>query len=301
MLQSILSENSLNNRELSILFWALLGIIVVSFKQDIRTSIYEFIRVLLHHKNLILLFSMASYMAVIIYVLWLIEFWDWYLLKDTLLWISFTATSLIIRSSSPKNRKARLIDYALDSLKITIFLEFIANTFTFSLVGEFIFIPVVSIVAILSAVSGMNRENQSAEKFLNWVLTIVGLVIVSLAIKNILASINTLDYLKEVRSFALPILLAFLLLPFLYLFIIITLYEEIFLVFYPHEKQGNYSLARHGKKQVLRECLLSRGKLLKLINNPISRSALIHTNSKDKIEEIISKTLKGQEVIIEVD
>ncbi len=133
-----------STREVALFIWFLLFLIFVSRSKDVRHSIARAIKTFFSRKSIIAFSLLLLYILLIVFILSYIGFWDISLLKDTILWLLFSGSVLFMNINKIEN-----VNYfsglIKDNIKIIIIWEFLFNFYTFSLIGELVFIPVVTL------------------------------------------------------------------------------------------------------------------------------------------------------------
>ena len=277
--------NLFNNREIATAIWLLVIFILMLFKRDIRKSILDVFKAFLDIKILSSIFFMIAYTAGIVFVLYQINFWNISLLKDTVVWFCFIGIPISfysVTSETDQNLFRKIIVY---NIKIVIIIEFIVNTYTFSLVGELVLIPVVTFIVILGVVAKTDEKNSSVAKLTNGLLIIIGIVILIFAISNVVSDYKNFVSLDTLRKFLLSPLLTILFLPFIYFMVLFSTYEQLFVQLnLGYEKSKK--LKRYAKRKIIQHCLLSLKKVKKALNtNTYNLKVIRYEEDVDKLIE----------------
>lgn len=281
--------NLFNNREIATAIWLLVIFILMLFNRDIRKSFLDvFKKAFFDIKILSSIFFMIAYTAGIVFVLYQINSWNISLLKDTVVWFCFTAIVVcfnLVTSETDQNLFRKVI---VDTIKIVIIIEFIVNTYTFSLVGELVLIPVVTFIVILGVFAKTDEKNSSVAKLTNGLLIIIGIVILIFVISNVVSDYKNFVSLDTLRKFLLPPLLTILFLPFIYFMILFTAYDDLFnQLNLGYEKSKK--LKRYAKRKIIKHCLLSFKKVKKALN--MNTYNLMHIRNEEDVDKMI-KDLK---------
>jgi len=117
---------------------------------------------------------------------------------------------------------------ALDGLKVTVMLEFIANLYTFRLWIEMILVPLIAIAAATWAMAETKPEYISVAKLMKASVLCYGLVILGFTVFEILNDPKGFATLNNLLDYLLPIILTLVYLPFAYLFALYMLYIQVF-------------------------------------------------------------------------
>lgn len=223
--------NIFSTREIALTIWFIILLIYVSLGKHVRDSIVGIFKVFLDKKIVIALSTMLIYILLVILILSYIRFWDMSLLKDTIIWILFSGIVLFMNTNKVKNVNyfSKLIK---DNIKIIVIFEFLSNLYTLSLLGELIFIPIVSffsIVGVFAENSSKQKENhKKVDVLCKNILGLIGLGMIGYVIYKTITEYNLLLSVSNLKSFLLPILLVILTLPYFYFFALFMRYETLF-------------------------------------------------------------------------
>ena len=276
--------NLFNNREIAIAIWLLVIFILMLFNWDIRKSLLEVIKAFFKIKILYSIFLMIAYTTGIVFVLYQINFWNISLLKDTVVWFCFTGILMsfnLVTSDTGQNLFRKII---VCNIKLVIIIEFLVNTYTFSLVGELILIPVVTFIVILEVVAKTDEEYSSVAKLMNGLQIIIGVIILIFAISNVVSDYKNFVSLDTLRNFLLAPLLTISFLPFIYFMVLFATYELLFTrLNLGYEKSKK--LKRYAKREIIKQCLLS----LKKVNKASSMNTynLMHIKNEKDVDKMI--------------
>jgi hypothetical protein len=276
--------NLFNNREIAIAVWILVIFIILLFIRGIRESLKDLVKVLFHRKILILVLSIIVYTVGITFVLYLLNFWNISLLKDTILWLCFSGIVICFRYVSSKEDENLLRNIIIDNIKIVIIIEFIANFFTFSLAAELVLIPFMAFIAGLDVIAKTDKKNISVVRLLNGLQIIIGLFIFIYAFSQAIADYKNIVNLDTLKSFLLAPLLAVLFSPFVYFMALLVKYELLFLRLEMGCEKSK-KLKNYAKKKIILYCLLSLKKTKKALNMKTYNLMLIR--NKDDVDEMV--------------
>jgi len=179
-------------------------------------------------KILTLVVLMALYTAVMVWVLYAVQAWTMALLKDTVIW--FVLSGLVLAFSSVTlGRDENLFTKVLSrNLKVTVVIEFLMNTYTFSLHGELILIFVTALFGLTEAVSRINVKYSQVTRLTRGLQAVIGIAVLAFAIAKAVTDFTALRTIDSVRSVLLAPVLSLLLVPFIYLLALYVAYELIF-------------------------------------------------------------------------
>lgn len=216
-------------RELALCIWALLFLIWVLTKSNVRKSFTELLGVAFQWKILLLFVLVAAYTVSVVWCLRVIGFWTPDLVKDTVLWFLFSGVTLAFSSVDIKKEESIWQRAFVDQLKVVVIIEYLVNTYTFALWAEMILVPLIAFIAMLDAVARTDVKFSAVAQLMFWVQAFVGATIIAFALHKALMHRDHFHPLDTIRAVTLVPLLSILFIPFMYLFFVISSYEQLFL------------------------------------------------------------------------
>ncbi|SMP68591.1 hypothetical protein [Anoxynatronum buryatiense] len=215
------------NRELAISFWLIVLFVFFLVNKGTRESLSNVFKVLCSKIILCVFSIMFIYIAGIIYFLFILGYWDTNLTKDTLIWVTFTAFALLFNSTDKALQEGFFKRKVIESIKIIVVIQFIANAYTFRLLPEIILTFVLVFLGALQAVASFEEKYKQVEKLITTLISILGLMIFANAIHLTVKDFHTFGSLDTLKSFLLPIILTVLYLPLVYCMSLYTIYDHI--------------------------------------------------------------------------
>jgi len=280
-----------NNREVATAIWLFVIFFFMLIKKDIRKSLLKILKIFFGLQILSLLFLMIFYFVLIITFLYFIKFWNISLLKDSIIWFCFAGIVTVFNAAtSPENEKIfrKIIIY---NLNLIIILEFIINTYTFSLLKELIFIPSVTLIVVLGVFAETKSKYSSVEKTMNKLQIFIGISILILSIFNIFTDFKNFGNLATLKSFLLPPIFSVSFLPFIYLVVLFLKYELLFSKLNLGQEKSK-KLKIYAKRKIFKCCFLSLNKTSKALNMYICNLTNIKSiEDVDEMEIIYKKQL----------
>lgn len=271
------------NRELGIIFWLVVLFIFVIINKNRRESLTDVLKVLTSKIFLIIISFMLIYIAGILYFLYKIGYWELFFIKDTLIWIIFNAFVLMLSSTDKALKEGFFKQKLVESIKIIVVIQFIANTYTFNLYIEIVLVFVLVFLGALQAFSGTDEKYKPVEKFTTGLISVLGLVILSNAIYLAIKEFNSLGSLVTLKSFLLPIILTGLYLPYVYCLALFSVYEKI----YGRLKMKSY-IDKKLRRIIMRKILFKFHFQLQQLRKFQTKSLLnlLNVKSKDDVKQI---------------
>ena len=275
-----------NNREIAIAFWLLALAVCGLRKPDIRNSLGGVVRAFCDLKVLAAVCLMLLYVAVIVASFAAIGIWKVDLLKDTIVWFFVGAMAMMVRFNTADNKDNVFRKILTDSIKIIIFLEFLVNTYTFPLIVELIIVPLLTSIAMIDAVATRNEEHALVAKLAKRVQTVIGFVIIGIAIYRAVTDFQNLKSVDTFRSIVLAPLLSVLMFPFIYIMLVFSQYELVFLrLDFGAEKTRQ--LKRYARRHIMIYAGLSLKRLRYLLKNYLVD--LMHIGTESDIDRFLQQ------------
>jgi hypothetical protein len=165
-----------------------------------------------------------------------VGYWEKSFLKDFIFWIIFVTFMYLFKFNEFKE-VGYFKKVIKDNLKVILLLEFISNSFAFSLTSELIIFPIVGFLALLLGVLEANIEDKltisrytttKIKKGLYLLLNIYIIIVVIFSLRMAYLNIASVLTFSNFKLFFLPIILTILFLPFMYFLILKDSYKELF-------------------------------------------------------------------------
>jgi hypothetical protein len=225
-MESIIKD--LNNRELAIVTWIIIGIISFLFIKAFRKFIADISKIIFSKSFIVIYLLLFGYLCLVLLELNRIKFWDYSLFTDTLFWLIGAGIILVMNSISKDSNYFKKI--ALNSIKITILIEFIINLHVFSYITELVILPILILLGIFKAIAESEKKLDSVSNFLNYLIRISGMIVLTFAIYKTIQNFRLDFTFKNLQKLLLPSILTILFIPFSYLLAVFTAYESLFVL-----------------------------------------------------------------------
>jgi len=275
-----------NNRELAIAFWLLVFAVVVLWKPDGRKALGGFFQVFCCTKILVPVCLMLFYVVGIVALLAILGIWTVDLLKDTITWFFIGAMAMMVRFGAADKKDNVFRRIIKDSIKTVIVLEFLVNTYTFPLIVELIVVPLVCLIAMADAFASAKEENTSVAKVTKGAQIAIGLVVLGVAISRAIVDMQNLASLSTLRSVILIPLLSVLMFPFIYVMLVFSQYEFVFLRLELGPKKTQ-ELKRYARRRIMMYAGLSLRRLQYLLKN--HTVDLMYIESESEIDRFLQQ------------
>ncbi len=279
-----------SGRELATLAWVLILLIWVLHKKETRKAILQVLKSATKKSLLAVQVLFIDYVALSVYLLWHFGFWEFSLLKDTILWTFGFAYVLLVSINNIKEY-SDFTGILKNAIKWTIIIEFLVAFYSFSFAVEFfILIPVLTLLAVVQAFTDVKKEHQTVYELSKQVSAIISISIFCIIIYKTFNSLDFLLTISNLKAFILPIILTFLFFPFIYLLKLFMVYENLFgrLNVFVRDKE----LRRNIKMWVFKISTFNLSRVSNISKQIVKLNLYHNSNWKKDIREI-SRTLKS--------
>lgn len=219
----------LSTREIAVVVWVILLAGWGCSKQNLRRTFGRVLEAAVKWKILLSFGVLGAYTAATAAMLHHIGAWDWDLLKETLLWFCFTGVALVVKAIVHDKEQSLWRSTLRDQIKIGVLLTYLISTYVFPLWVELVLLPTLSIVVILNVVAEAEEQYSMAARMTANFLATCGIVGLGLAVHNAVSTFGPQELDLMIRSLLLIPILSVSLTPLLFLFQVITSYEQLWL------------------------------------------------------------------------
>ena len=194
-----------NNRQLSIIAWTAVALAFAMAHSGVRTSIKSLARSLLAPMLLVPIagFLLSIWMSLVAGKA--VGVWNSNLSTDTLFWIVGSGT-VLFGSFDDAHRDPQFFRTKVGQvLGVTVLVGVILEVSILPLAAELVLVPGVAIVALLTAVARLKKEQAQVARLANGCLVIIGLAILAYGSYRIVFHWNDVDAAHLLRQALLPI------------------------------------------------------------------------------------------------
>ena len=248
--------DALNSREDAALFWVVItAVVLLSKVPALRPQIVLVIRSFLSPKLLLGIWIPATvYVLALLYVADREGVWHTSSTKETVYW--FAGTALVLAGGATQaSDTAKFRNLFGRVLKVIIFIEFLVNLCVFPLAVEIVLIPLIVVFGGMHAVAKLDPKFASVRKLIGFILSVVGIVLVTHAVTSALQDLDGLFTWEHAEQFLAPLVLTIAFVPFLFYVALWSTYELVFMRVNIFVK--NKRLARRTKWAIIGNCGLS--------------------------------------------
>lgn len=208
------------------LTWISIGALIAMFLKAFREFLSSAINFIVSYNVAVILLLFVIYLCCVVWGLNKIELWGFHLIKDTFYW--FILTGLLILFNSIGKDLVYFKKIALNSIKLTIVLEFMINLHVFSYVAELITIPILLAMGIIIGFYEHKERDLRVGKVLDCIVILYGLSIMIFAIFKTVANYKQDLTFENLQGLFLPTILTVTFIPFFYFVSLYSAYENLF-------------------------------------------------------------------------
>lgn len=221
-----------NNREIAIAFW-LLAISIYIFSSskmaEVRVSFSNLLSSFFVKQIMAVLGLMIIYMAIVVYALAEVDLWNVGQLKNTVFWSASVGFMSLFKLESIKIDKSFFKHSVIDNLKLLAILQFIVGVYTFSLWVEILIAPVLAFIGGMLAIAENNKKYHQVKVLLEYCLSLFGVILIVYTLYMLVTNFGAFGKEKTVYDFFVPPLLTLFYLPFIFVMLVYTTYEQVFI------------------------------------------------------------------------
>ncbi|MDQ6878323.1 MAG: hypothetical protein M3082_11675 [Candidatus Dormibacteraeota bacterium] len=217
----------LSNRDIAFLLWLVIFAGFLLARRDTRGPARGVLSALRGRVGGIIV-AYAVYIAIAVLLAQRLGVWNVGLAKDTIAWFLIPGLVLLFGFSKAYEGGGYYRRTFLRVIGLTALIEFYVNLSAFPLVIEIVLLPLALLLGATSALSDLKPETKSVKPVADRLLGLVGLVIFGGTAVIVVRDWDTIDKAELLLSFALPIWLTAVTLPFVFLFSLYANYELTF-------------------------------------------------------------------------
>ena len=221
-----------NNREIAIALW-LLAISIYIFSSskmaEVRGSFRNLLSSFFAKQIMTVLGLMIIYMAIVVYALAEVDLWNVEQLKNTVFWCASVGFMSLFKLESIRKDKSFFKHSVIDNLKLLAILQFIVGVYTFSLWLEILLAPVLAFFGGMLAITGTDKKHFQVKAMLEHSLSLFGFILIAYTLYMLVNNFGVFGKEKTVYDFFVPPLLTLFYLPFVFVMLVYSTYEQIFI------------------------------------------------------------------------
>ena len=274
-----------SSRELATIFYLALAVVFLLLSKGFRPQLLNLLKSLFGSTIGFVLLIKTIYICLVIYFLFLINFWNTTLLKDTIFW--YFASALLLFFQINKAKETTFFkNLVKENLKWAIIIEFILNFYTFNIWTELIILPIMTLLSLMIAYSEQKQEYALTNKVLKYMVSIIGLTFFIIVTYKTFKNYSDILTIQNLFSFLLPPIMTILIIPFLYLLALYMGYENLFV--------RTRTMCNDSKKisQIKKQILLTANFNLNRLNKISSRINKFDVYHSENLPKLIKSVIK---------
>jgi hypothetical protein len=219
---------SFSPRETALILWVLALTALLLSSPKTNSAAVSVIKAFFVRRLVVCQVGLLLYFGVILYVLKFFGLWKASDFSLLFFWFASTLFLMFFRVSEAAEERYYYANSLRDSIKLTFLLEFLVNVHSFSLWVELILFPVIALLALLQTFSENDIQHKAVHRLLSIVISLYVLIALFVSIRQLIAEIDDLNVLDQMRVIVLPIVLTFFVTPYLYFLTTFSAYELAF-------------------------------------------------------------------------
>lgn len=272
-----------NNREIATGIWLAVAIFFGAKHKSVRESCRRILESFWRWKIVVPVLLMGLHVGLSVLFLHWLRLWNISLLKDAIYWFLFSGFVLFMNLMTGDDCAAFFRKTIIGCFKIIVFLQFLLNFYTLTLLVELLLVPVLVFVGAVSAYAESKPEYAVAKKFFDFVLAVIGFAVAAFVARSVYLHYSGLLKIEVLLGVLLPIRLTLLFLPFLYVAKLISDYEMLFIRL-PYFVKRDEKLVAYVKRRILLLCHVDLKKLNTFSKEKLTR--LYSIESKEGADQI---------------
>lgn len=269
-----------SNRELAVGYLIVALFVAGLFSKTFRRHYRDILRAAFRWKLLAAVTGMAVWLVSVVSVLRHFGFWQFYLLKDTILWFLFSGTALGFSGLLSSNgvNWGRIVR---DNISAVVILEFLANLRSFPLAVEIGFVPVVALV-VAADTYAEEYGKPEGRRATRSVLAIIGFGLLAYTATDLAQNWENIHVGRLWRELLLPPVLSAVFLPCVYIVGLVAVYERLFTQLDIWSSGASPAL-RYAKVRLLMKLGPRLGRVREFLN--VTGTAIPNFESREEVDK----------------
>jgi hypothetical protein len=214
----------LNNREIAIVLWGLLFLLICLFNKKIKGHLRKILGAFFVRAIISPIVLMTIYVSLVALLLSRLNAWDLNNLKILVVWSISVAAVSLFKISEISEDLSFFKKTIIKNIQLIVIVEFLLGYYSFSFPVEFFLILPIS--AFVGALLGISKSNEGFSKIANISIFFLGLLVLFHAVWNLINNFSEFVKFETFVEFYQPPLLTILFFPFLYFMVLCSTYEN---------------------------------------------------------------------------
>jgi hypothetical protein len=217
-----------NNRELAMLIWTGIVLLLMLRSRDLRQSLGGLARTVLQRVILMPILVFASWVGGWCWLGTQVEAWNWGLINETVWWFLATGSVFLFGALRVAQEDDFFVRTGRRALTVAIFAEFFINLVVLPFWVEFILLPIITFIVVMQVFVERKEEYAAVKKLADNLSAVIGLGLFAYVVISLITNPSQLEPLDGLRALGLPVALTLLSLPFIYVFGLWMAYDSVF-------------------------------------------------------------------------
>lgn len=221
----------LNNREMAVALWVIAIAIYIfssSKMRDVRKSFRSLLFAFFARQIISVLILMTIYMGVVVYLMFEVDLWNSGQIKNTIFWAVAVGLMSFFKLESIKKDKSFFKQSVIDNLKILAIIQFIVSVYTFPLWLELLLVPVLALTGGMSAIAETDEKYNQVKKLLDGLMIFFAIMVITYTAYMLITKFDKFSKESTLYDFIVPPLLTLFYLPFIFMMMVYSAYEQAF-------------------------------------------------------------------------
>jgi hypothetical protein len=275
-------QSIFSNREIALGLWVILVAVVLGLSKAGKDFFRTSMPIIFCKKFVGFYIVFISFFILIVRILFLVGYWDWSLLKDTVFWALFVEIPLFIKTIEKAKNQRFFKKLLKENVELVTVVSFIMNIWSFSLFVEITLVPLAVIIGFFYYISSSDEKYKNIKRFFDFLLFAFTIYAGIYVINNIVQNSTVFFNLNTLRLYALPLVLLIFNLPVIYGLALYNEYEQVFV-----RLKGNEFEQRKMKWRILKYGNINLSKLTSIMNRNIQ--ILVTSLTDEDMSENIKK------------
>lgn len=179
--------DALNNRELAVLVWLGVGLVLLLANAEGRASLRQILGAFFHPFVMGPVLALGLWVTVLAWLFSLVGLWSPDVTGPLVVWALTVGIGMLVnvgKTDRPGWWRAQV----RKALALTAFAEAFVNLAVFGLLTELVLVPVLTVFVLMSAVAAGDRELAPARKLVDGALAVVGLGLLGFVLVKLVGS-----------------------------------------------------------------------------------------------------------------
>lgn len=196
---------------------------------EVRSSFRHLLSAFFVTQIMSVLGLMVVYMASVVYFLSEMDLWNAEQIKNTVFWCASVGFMSLFKIESIKKDKSFFKHSVIDNLKLLAILQFVVSVYAFPIWIELLLVPVLVLIGAMSAIAESDKKYHQVKTLLEYCLSIFGIILIVYTLYMLATNFGEFGNGKTAYDFFVSPLLTLFYLPFVFVMLVYSTYEQVFI------------------------------------------------------------------------